>query len=134
LQNVSNSKVAVPDLRQALESFLDREGLPAMVHCTQGKDRTGIIVMLALMILCVPENAIEYDYELSEEGLAAEKESRLAEIRAIGLSDDFGGVAEDMMATVRGHLDAKYGGLEKYLDNIGFGQTEREKLRNRLTY
>lgn len=105
-----------------------------MVHCTQGKDRTGIIVMLVLMILGVLEAAIEYDYELSDEGLAAEKESRLAEIRAIGLSDDFGGVAKDMTAAVRRHLDENYSGLEKYLDNIGFDAREREKLRNRLTY
>jgi protein tyrosine/serine phosphatase len=104
-----------------------------MVHCTQGKDRTGIIVMLALMILGVPEDAIEHDYKLSDQGLVTEKESRLDEIRAIGLSDDFGGVAKDMMATVRGHLDTRYGGLEKYLDSIGFGDAEREKLRSRLT-
>ncbi|RKU45984.1 hypothetical protein DL546_007127 [Coniochaeta pulveracea] len=122
------------EIKEALQSFLDPEGLPAMVHCTQGKDRTGIIVMLVLMILGVLEAAIEYDYELSDEGLAAEKESRLAEIRAIGLSDDFGGVAKDMTAAVRRHLDENYSGLEKYLDNIGFDAREREKLRNRLTY
>jgi protein-tyrosine phosphatase len=119
---------------QALESFLEPSGLPVLIHCTQGKDRTGIIVILALMILRVPQEAIDYDYQLSDQELLPEKEARLAEIREIGLSDEFGDTAKDMIARVARHLDTAYGGLDGYLDGIGFGQDKRERLRDILAY
>ena len=35
----------------ALKIMLDDDNLPTAIHCTHGKDRTGIIVML-LLLLC----------------------------------------------------------------------------------
>jgi protein tyrosine/serine phosphatase len=105
-----------------------------LIHCTQGKDRTGIIVILALMIIRIPQSAIDYDYQLSDEELLAEKEARLAEIREIGLSDEFGATAKDMTVLVARHLETAYGGLDSYLDGIGFGEDKREKLRETLAY
>lgn len=86
------------------------------------------------MVLQVPDEAIDYDYQLSEEGLVAERESRLAEIREIGLSEDFGGVAKDMITKVRQHLNTQFDGLDNYLDGIEFGREKREKLRDILAY
>ena len=105
-----------------------------MVHCTQGKDRTGLVIQLVLMILGVPLKAIDYDYHLSDEALQAERESRLAEIREIGLSDEFGGTVDGLVEKTAAHLDAKYGGLTEYLDTIGFGDDKRRKLVERLGY
>ncbi len=105
-----------------------------LIHCTQGKDRTGIIIILTLMIIGVPPEAIDYDYQLSDKELQPEKASRLAEIREIGLSDEFGDTAKEMIDEVAKHLDAKYGSLDSYLDGIGFGQDKREKLRDVLAY
>jgi protein tyrosine/serine phosphatase len=105
-----------------------------LIHCTQGKDRTGIVVMLALMIIGVPPEAIDYDYQLSDKELQPEKASRLAEIREIGLTEEFGDTAKDMIDKVARHLDTKYGSLDNYLDGIGFGQDKREKLRDILAY
>lgn len=113
---------------------MDPSTLPTLVHCTQGKDRTGIVIILALMIIGVPQEAVDFDYQLSDKELEPEKESRLAEIREIGLSDEFGDTAKDMIQRVSRHLDAKYGGLNSYLDGIGFGHKKREKLRDNLAY
>jgi protein-tyrosine phosphatase len=41
------------------------ENLPALFHCTAGKDRTGIAAMLLLLVLGVPEETIIADYTLS---------------------------------------------------------------------
>ncbi len=43
--------------------------LPAVVHCTHGKDRTGLLVALLLLMLGVDEAAVVQDYVLSEEEL-----------------------------------------------------------------
>ncbi|KAB5531186.1 protein-tyrosine phosphatase-like protein [Coniochaeta sp. 2T2.1] len=122
------------EIREALECFLEPGTLPILIHCTQGKDRTGIIVILVLMILRVPPEGIDYDYQLSDKELQPEKASRLAEIREIGLGDEFGDTAKDMIERTIAHLDTKYGGLNSYLDGIDFGKEKRDELRDALAY
>lgn len=90
--------------------------------------------MLALMIVGVPPEAIEYDYQLSDKELQPVKAARLAEIREIGLTDEFGDTAKDMVVRNSNHIDATYGSLDGYLDGIGFGADKREKLRDILAY
>lgn len=105
-----------------------------LVHCTQGKDRTGIIVALVLMVLGVSVEAIDYDYRLSDEALAPEREARLREIREIGLTDDFGSTAEGLIEDTAQHLETEYGGVDAYLDGIGFDRQRRDRLRESLLY
>jgi protein-tyrosine phosphatase len=121
---------------QALNSYLEPGALPSLVHCTQGKDRTGIIVILVLLILGVPPAVIEYDYRLSDEALFAdsEKESRLAEMREIGLTDDWGETSKVLVTRTIQHLDGEYNGIDGYLDGIGFDDAKRERLREILSY
>ncbi|KAI6353995.1 hypothetical protein MCOR25_008816 [Pyricularia grisea] len=122
------------EVAEALRCLVEPGGLPVLIHCTQGKDRTGMVVILILMILGVPLAAIEHDYRLSDEGLMSEKDERMAEIREIGLTDNWAVVAPDMIPAVANHLESRYGGLESYLDRIGFSKDERTKLKELLTY
>lgn len=39
-----------------------------------------------------------------------------------------------MVERIEAHLVARYGGLEGYLDGIGFGEDERDALREALLY
>ncbi|GKT85055.1 tyrosine/serine protein phosphatase [Colletotrichum tofieldiae] len=96
----------------ALRVFLDPSTTPALVHCTQGKDRTGLIVTLVLMTLDVPLEAIEYDYMLTSGALESEREKRLAEIREIGLTDDWFEAAPDMIVRTARHIEELYGGSQ----------------------
>lgn len=144
-----------PEVREALAALLPPAAaataatpaaasspLPALVHCTQGKDRTGLVVALALMALgrgAVPLTAVRHDYMLTGEALAAgeagpDREARLAEVREIGLGREFGDVAPDLVERLAAHLDERYGGLEAYLDGVGFGEEERQRLREALLY
>lgn len=112
--------------------------LPLLIHCTQGKDRTGLMVALVLLICEVPLDAVAFDYALTDEKLAAmgreEREERLAEIREMGMPDDYGVTAKGFVPGIVAHLDDKYGGLEPYLDRIGFGPDKRARLREKLLY
>ncbi|KAL4403831.1 tyrosine/serine protein phosphatase [Colletotrichum abscissum] len=122
------------EIAKALRVFIDPATSPTLVHCTQGKDRTGLIVSLVLFILDVPLEAIEHDYMLTSGALESEREERLAEMREIGLTDDWFETAPDMIARTARHLDDVHGGLNEYLDKIGFGQADRLKLRELLLY
>ena len=141
------------DIRDALTLYTSPHSMPIVIHCTHGKDRTGrwssdrrvrmllrltqfpgLMCALILMALNVPTPAIEHDYFLTDAALAPERDARLAEIREIGLTDDWAGTAEDMISGIEKHLYQKYGGVERYLDHIGFGADDRAKLRDTLLY
>ncbi|CAM1508490.1 Fc.00g053380.m01.CDS01 [Cosmosporella sp. VM-42] len=116
------------EIRETLSLYADAAALPSVVHCTQGKDRT------VLLILGVPIPAIEHDYSLTDEALIPEREERLVEIHEIGLTDEWADTAKDFVVRVEQHLNERYGGLDKYLDEIGFGGEARVKVRETLLY
>lgn len=47
---------------------------PVLIHCTAGKDRTGVIVALVLSLCGVSDDVIAYEYNLTEIGLASRHE------------------------------------------------------------
>ncbi|KAK0110793.1 hypothetical protein ONS96_002387 [Cadophora gregata f. sp. sojae] len=117
-----------PEIAECLQAFTDPSQPPILIHCTQGKDRTGLIVALLLLILGVPLEAIAHDYVMSEQELECEKESRMVEIRSIGLSEHFATCPPDWIECMDGHLREKYGGLGRYLRRIGVSDEEEEEL------
>ncbi|DBB07498.1 TPA: hypothetical protein ACH3X3_008962 [Trebouxia sp. C0006] len=58
------SRVAI-----ALRILMVEENFPVVIHCTHGKDRTGVIIMLLLLLCNVSTEAIEEDYARSEGNL-----------------------------------------------------------------
>ena len=60
------------------------EGAPALVHCTVGKDRTGVAVALLLDAVGVEHDAIVADYARTEAMLPARRNARvLAYLRSV---------------------------------------------------
>ncbi|KAI9031915.1 protein-tyrosine phosphatase-like protein [Phycomyces nitens] len=77
------------EVRQALEIFTDPSNYPIHIHCTQGKDRTGIVACLLEYIAGVPTDVIIKDYAKTQEGLEPVRDMMLTEIRKAGLTEDF---------------------------------------------
>ena len=109
------------------------------VHCTQGKDRTGLLIALLLLAAGAPAAAAAHDYGLSDAGLtlretAADRAARLAEIREIGLApaEDWASCHPHYVAGLARHLDDRYGGVRGYLGGgggRGLGLADREVER-----
>lgn len=107
------------EIRQIFEILAEPLNYPLMIHCTQGKDRTGIIVVLVLLLAHVDPRAICDDYLLSEPELLPEKAERMEDIKAVGLSEDFAGCPTDFVSKIEEYIERKYGGVEGYLARIG---------------
>ncbi|KAI9724380.1 MAG: hypothetical protein M1812_000448 [Candelaria pacifica] len=118
------------EIRHIFEILSESSNYPVMIHCTQGKDRTGLVVLLVLLLLDVPIDAVTHDYTLSEAELLPEKESRLEEIREIGLTEDFAGTPPDWAEKMKAHVDEKYGGISQYLTSIGVDERIQSGIRN----
>ncbi len=58
-------------LRRAVQLLAEPDALPAVFHCSAGKDRTGVLAALILGFLGVPRDVIVEDYALSAEAMVA---------------------------------------------------------------
>jgi len=120
----------------ALKAIADAPDGAVVVHCHGGKDRTGMIVALALSIAGVPEEEIVADYFLTQERLAPWLEEQLADEPDTSLHPEMiefrDTRAESMIAILR-HLDDTYGGPEAYLRHGGLTTDDLDRLRKRLT-
>jgi protein-tyrosine phosphatase len=56
-------------VRAALEVLAGPDALPAVFHCSAGKDRTGVLAAVVLGLLGVPDELIVEDYALSGEAM-----------------------------------------------------------------
>lgn len=117
-----------PEIADALRAYATASNYPILIHCTQGKDRTGLIIALVLLLLKVPVDAIQRDYVMSEAELEPERESRLVEIRSIGLTEDFARCPNNWIEKMEGHLGEKHGGVREYCRSIGFSEADEQKL------
>lgn len=122
------------EVREVLSLYTSPATLPSVVHCTLGKDRTGFICAILLMILDMPRDAIEHDYRLTDASLVDQREARARENEAVGLPREWVGTDKNMIVDIKNHLDQVYGGLDGYLDGIGFTKADRALVRETLLY
>lgn len=125
-------KHSLAEVKSVFDVLCDESNYPLLVHCTQGKDRTGLVVLLVLLLLRVPREAIDQDYMLSEQELVSEREERMVQIRAIGLPDGFAGCAEGWVDAVSKCIDEEYGGIEAYLGRCGVTKEHMERVKKIL--
>ncbi|KAF2031808.1 hypothetical protein EK21DRAFT_62522 [Setomelanomma holmii] len=128
----SSIDVCKGEVKQVFDVLTDEQNWPVLVHCTQGKDRTGLIVMLVLFLLDVDQAAIDQDYRLSESELAPEMESRVKEIQSIGLTEQFAICPPHVVSSAYTHITTRYGSTQKYLESAGVSGEAIDRLRRLL--
>jgi protein tyrosine/serine phosphatase len=106
-----------------------------VVHCYGGKDRTGMVVALALSVAGVPEEEIVADYFLTQERLAPYLAEQLAAEPDASLHPEmieFRDTRAESLVAILDHLDKAYGGPEAYLRRGGLTTEQLAVLRSRL--
>jgi protein tyrosine/serine phosphatase len=124
-------------LLAALELLSREDSLPAVVHCTAGKDRTGVLVALLLDLLGVEREQIVADYAATTENMPG----ILARIRAStffqgnGLAAAPTWIFESDPSTMRSFLaflDQEFGGTERWAVVGGLSPDAVARLRDAL--
>ncbi len=120
-----------------LRTLAEPGTLPALVHCTKGKDRTGFAAALVLFALGVPRDTVFEDYLLTNRYTAA---SRRRTVRLVRLASLFRVGEEEIRPLVEARpeylqaaletIDEHYGSVEAYLrEGLGLGDARLERLR-----
>lgn len=109
---------------ELFQRLADPNQLPALIHCTAGKDRTGLAVALLLLTLGVPEETVLADYTLSNRFYDHFRRGIAADIKQVapwGVSvDDLQDLLLVKAKTLQGalaHLRQTYGSVDSYLRN-----------------
>lgn len=106
-----------------------------VVHCAGGKDRTGLVIAMALTVAGVDRDVIATDYAVTELRLRDTNEQYLAgvadEVRREQVRTLIATKPETMLKTLD-HVDTSHGGVAAYLTKGGFDAAGQEALRRRL--
>ncbi len=121
-----------PQIRDVLSALANSEA-PAIVNCQAGKDRTGIIIALALGAVGVPIDTLVADYALTEIYLRGLIPELIAEAVSAGYdSERYRRMLETPPEAMRQALtwvNEHYGGIPAYLTAIGVTPDELAALR-----
>ena len=119
----------------AVRSIAHDQGA-ALVHCAAGKDRTGVVVALALTVAGVRPQAVVADYAATAERTEAVI-SRLR--RSPTYTRDIDSVPAEAhrprpetMAAFLEQMDSRYGGVARWLTDHGLTAGELDLLRAKL--
>jgi protein-tyrosine phosphatase len=119
------------ELRNVLSAIAESASGPLLFHCMAGKDRTGIIAALLLVLADVEPESIAQDYALSAEQL---REPYLVRYASSSKPAD---ILEHLRCPEAGvhnmlaYLEER-GGIRQYLADIGLSEAEIATLRARL--
>ena len=113
----------------------DQENLPVVLHCTAGKDRTGVSTAFLLSVLGVNRDVIEADYLLTN--LDTERQADFIE-GTVGYPEGYdresmisaAGVPKDAMKDFLDGVESKWGSSVEYLKKIGVTEEQMELVRN----
>ena len=120
-----------PVLADIVRTLLQPGGVPAVIGCAGGIDRTGVTVALLLSAVGVAPEVAAADYALSADSYALDGTDS-------GLTDWRMGPVEissppEYMLEALDHLDRRHGGAASLLGREGITEPELDRLRDTLT-
>jgi protein-tyrosine phosphatase len=134
-------KAFAPRLHELFDYLLD-DGLPLLLHCTAGKDRTGFVSAILLTALGVPRETVYSDSLLSAEycdleqlalsvtPLMAQLLGREPELRTINAIN---GVSPEYLDASFAAVVEDYGSVDAFLEHAGGLNAEKgQRLRDLL--
>lgn len=133
--------VTLPSAHRAYNRFFTdlagEDNLPALVHCTTGKDRTGWAAASTLLFLGVDEEEVFHDYLLTNDQLLPALKPIFDQFESVGgdpsLLRPVLSVDRTYLETAIDLMTETYGSIERYMtDGLGLDEETLTALRDRL--
>jgi protein-tyrosine phosphatase len=130
-----------PRVRELVQAIADGQ-TPALIHCTAGKDRTGVLVALLLGALDVPEEIVVADYLRSDlyaqnlrlqEGLPQQIEQVFGFLPDDDWIDVLIGVDEEFIRAALETVRREWGTVEEYFLSAGVDADLMGRFRELMT-
>lgn len=114
--------------------FAEAERHPLLIHCTAGKDRTGVSTAFLLSVLGVERAVIEADYVMTNRDVMRQLDFlEAADALPHGMSrgelEKVAGVPETAIGDFLDGLEERHGGAVAYLKEIGVSEGQFEAVR-----
>lgn len=99
------------------------EGRPALVHCKNGKDRTGVLSAVLLRVAGASDELVMHDYLLTNEVNAARNACELEEMGAgmtaaeLAILQSFFDARPQYLQAFFDEVDLRYGSFERYVEH-----------------
>ena len=118
------SKSAKQSFHHIIELIAENDDGAILYHCSEGKDRTGLVTIIILYILGVDMEVIRQDYLYSNYILNDYRAVRDQHFKQVGENDNFranmrvlGSVANSYFDTSLITINKNFGGLDSYITN-----------------
>ncbi|KAI8966375.1 tyrosine phosphatase family-domain-containing protein [Daldinia sp. FL1419] len=113
---------------------------PCLIHCTAGKDRTGVICGLILSLCGVPDEIVAHEYSLTDLGLKSRHEELIAHLMSNPALQTHPTAARRMVSSQKeamlgtlNKIRQTYGSVEKCVVDLGLlSQDGIRQLQNNL--
>lgn len=114
-----------------------------LLHCSAGKDRTGIGAAVILSLLDVDRETIVQDYLISNQAIELIERTRTRMMERMeehefpplideGILHVLSGVKEDYLRGAFEEIDQQFGGTDGYLEAVGITNADRQYLKEKL--
>ncbi|KAA6413855.1 MAG: hypothetical protein FRX48_02217 [Lasallia pustulata] len=133
---------APPSYRRILLHLAEKPHQPCVIHCTAGKDRTGVLAALILELAGVDQDTIAHEYALTELGLKAWRptvvehllQNPALEGNREGALNMVSARAENMLAALE-MIREIYGGAEAYVkEKCGLSEEDIARIRQNILH
>ena len=120
---------------QLFLTLADQKQLPALFHCTGGKDRTGWAAAAFLTLLGVPKETVMQDYlRTNDYVLPAVQKANAAFVQAGGdpsIPSAIQGAKKEYLEAALDEVTTKYGTIEQYFsEGLGIDASQQKALRD----
>jgi len=133
--------ITLPSAKQSYRTLFlalaDSEQLPAVFHCTTGKDRTGWAAAALLTLLGVPRDTVMDDFMRTNDYTLPQFKPVIDEFVAAGgdrsIAEAVFGVKKEYLEASFDEMQKKHGTVEAYFaDALGIDATGQQALRERF--
>jgi len=131
--------VSLPSAKQSYRtlflSLTEQQKLPAVFHCTTGKDRTGWAAAALLTLLGVPHETVMADYLRTNDYTIPQFQRAIDDFVAAGgdraIADAIFGVKSEYLEASFDEMQMRYGTIENYFyKGLGIDATGQKALRD----